>query len=159
MTPRARRRLAVGLVVAAAVGAGAVALVLTLDDMADDGAVLFGDVRLVEGNCQPGSVGDLPPDCRARPVSRELFLYSPALNASEFEGPYYTGGRAATATARSDESGSYRTSVRPGIYSVLVDDDARRYCSTFLEDGSACVVRVRAEGSTRFDVRIDRSAV
>ena len=118
-------------------------------------ATIYGTVLLVEGSCQPASVGGAS-DCRTRPVSRRIFLYAPPLSARKFPERHYTGSRRALFVGRSDARGRYSLRVPAGRYSILVADGANRYCNRFYGP-TACLAAPNAGTRVHLDLRIEHA--
>jgi hypothetical protein len=117
--------------------------------------VIYGTIVLIDGNCQPGVVGDTSrTKCMSRSVSRKVYLYSPPVLRRQFTDTYYGGYRSPTLIGQSDGDGHYEIQIRPGPYSILVEDEMRQYCNRF-SDRQACAVTIRPGQRARYDLKIE----
>jgi hypothetical protein len=118
-------------------------------------SVIYGTVVLIGGNCQPGVVGDADrTKCTSRSVSRKVYLYTPPVPRRHFTDTLYAGDRSPALIGQSDSDGHYEIRIRPGPYSVLVEDDMRQYCNHFSER-QACAVTIRPGQRVRYDLKIE----
>jgi hypothetical protein len=104
-------------------------------------------VNFLEGNHQPSSGG--PPPGKTTPVAREIRFYAPvAPSAADRDtGPLSHSGLYSAihgslrARAHSGDDGKFSVTLRPGKYSVFVEDGSDWYCNGESPDG-LCLVTV-----------------
>ena len=89
-------------------------------------------------------------------MSRQIFIFSPPLPAGGFQDTYYVGQQGPAGAVRSDTDGHYRVDLPPGTYSLLVEDQGKRYCGRFFEQ-VACVVTIDSAGHLAHDVLIEHA--
>jgi hypothetical protein len=165
--------LAAGLALAACAGSGAERPgngISQPDTSASHGAggpgdaVVFGTVKVREGNCMPGPVPeprDVRPDpCALQGVATTVGAYPPVSEGHRAADPEHPTVGAPLSTTRSAAGGMYELTLPAGRYSILADDEGKPYCNSFSTDGEgtlACVVEVKSGERVPFDITINHA--
>ena len=101
---------------------------------------LFGQVKLIEGNCMPMIEGSKN-SCSETGISSKVIVRD-------------TLG-ILIAETKTDENGYYAVELAPGDYSVLVNDSGEEYCNWYSGDGIACKVEIT--DTFEYDPKIDHA--
>lgn len=122
-----------------------------------NGAGVFGQASLTSGNCMPGPLGKNT-SCTTNFVSRTIYVRElTSFDDSVIYG-YFQFDEEPIASTVSDEQGMFSLDLEPGIYSIFIEDDGKEYCNNFNVDGVACLIEIKEDAKTDFDITIDKAA-
>lgn len=108
--------------------------------LATDATGLFGQVKLIEGNCMPSIAGSKT-SCSETGFSTKVIVRD-------------TSG-ILIAETKTDEKGYYAVELAPGDYSVWLNDSGEEYCNWYSGDGIACKVEII--DTCEYDPKIDHA--
>jgi hypothetical protein len=106
-----------------------------------DATGLFGQVKLIEGNCMPMIEGSKSSCSETGFASTVIIRDTLGELISETE---------------TDENGYYAVELAPGDYSVWLNDSGEEYCNWYSGDGLACKVEI--VDILNYDPKIDHAA-
>ncbi len=120
------------------------------------GSGVFGQASMVSGNCMPGPPGKSS-SCTTSFVLRNIYVRElTSIDDSVIYG-YFQFNDEPVASTVSDEQGMFSLDLAPGTYSVFVEDDGKEYCNNFNTDGVACLIEVKENIKTDFNITIDKA--
>ncbi len=120
-----------------------------------NGAGVFGQASLASGNCMPGPSKNT--SCTTSFVSRTIYVRElTSFDDSVIYG-YFQFDEEPIASTVSDEQGMFSLDLEPGTYSIFIEDDGKEYCNNFNVDGVACLVEIKEDAKTDFDITIDKA--
>jgi hypothetical protein len=118
-----------------------------------------GTVYFKEGNFMPS------PDGMSKgsgtPVKRTLYVYEPTTDADVVsdESTFYTAIKTKKVkTLRSDANGRYAAALKPGKYSIFIQEKGKLYANGFDGDGHIQPVSIEAGKITELDLYISWAA-
>ena len=115
--------------------------------------VLSGVVKETSGNCMPGTT--ISRTCRSVPRSTKVYIY-PLSKLTDGAGHMAEPDKMITQTM-SGPDGQYLVNLSAGSYSVFIDDNGRKYCSTMDGHGFACKVTLY-ETPEEMHLKIDHAS-
>lgn len=114
---------------------------------------IWGSVRLLEGDCMPSTDKFR---CQDKVVSRRIYILEPAKN-KDMDINYLHKEAVIVKEVASDLHGFYQVELPPGVYSVFVDDDGKKYCNSFGGQlDQVCQVVVK-NSPVEFNIQIDHA--
>jgi hypothetical protein len=121
---------------------------------------IFGRVIFTKGNCMPMAVDSNHPSdsnwtspnpCASNGVARELIVHKPVVGSDKPT----SSSRVATVT--SNDQGYYALQLKPGQYSIYVNENGKEWCS--LGTGNVhCLVTVNPDEVLEHNINIDYQA-
>ncbi len=121
-----------------------------------NGSGIFGQASMVSGNCTPGP-SSKNSSCSTNFVSRNIYVRKLTSIDDSVTYGYFQFADEATASTVSDEQGMFSLDLEPGTYSIFVADDGKEYCNSFNAEGIACLVEVKEDIKTDFNLVIDKA--
>ncbi len=121
-----------------------------------NGAGVFGQASMVSGNCMPGPLSKNS-SCTTSFVSRNIYVRELTSVDDSVTYGYFQFDDEPIASIVSDEQGMYSLDLEPGTYSIFIEDDGKEYCNNFNVDGVACLIEVKADLKTDFNITIDKA--
>jgi hypothetical protein len=128
---------------------------------------IYGTITLRTGNCMPrvvtrGEDGtlNLPPrqdPCTVAVVDREVYIYPVLGSKYKWRGTYLPGDVAPLRVVRS-KNGFYEVEVPAGSYSVLVEDEGKKYCMFGNSNDEACAVTIKAGELWEYQILINHAS-
>ncbi len=129
---------------------------------------IYGTVMLRTGNCMPqvrirrkdGTL-DLPPrqnPCTLTIVDREVYIYRVLSSKHKWRGPYLPNDVAAPLRVVTSKNGFYEAELPAGSYSVLVEDDGKKYCMFGNTNDEACPVTIKAGELWEYQILINHAS-
>jgi len=119
-----------------------------------------GHVYLIKGNQMPS------PDIKPAPpkgLATTIYIYELTNISQVKQGSrasfYSTINAKLVTTVGSDENGSFKTSLAPGMYSLFIKKDDLFYANIFDDKQNIAPVEVKKGSFTNVDIRADYDAV
>jgi len=120
-------------------------------------SIIYGFVKLKQGNCMP----PIGPDCKDDYIATQVAVF-PKVSQSSMDGSYYRTTVGPINMINSNITnhilGYYQFELQPGQYSVFAKDPntGDYYCNSFDGQGNACYINL-TNTATSFDITIDHS--
>ena len=103
---------------------------------------------------------DMPPErdpCTRRLVDREIYIYSVLGLKHEWRGPYLPRAMPPLRVVKS-KNGLYEIELPAGSYSVLVEDEGKKYCMFGNMNDEACPVTIKAGELWEYQILINHAS-
>ena len=121
-----------------------------------NGSGVFGQTSLITGNCMPGPLAKKS-SCSTSLVSRNIYVRELTSIDDSITYTYFQSADEPIASTVSDEQGLFSLDLESGTYSIFVEDDGKEYCNSFNVDGIACLIEVKEDVKTDFNISIDKA--
>lgn len=119
---------------------------------------ITGTIYWFEGDLMPGIDKD---PVKGIPISRELQVYQPTTSSdcTVHDGYFYRDVKTElVASVTSDDTGEFSLHLEPGIYTLLIKEEAGLFGNRMDEKGVINPVEVKPGRLTRIDLRVDYQA-
>jgi hypothetical protein len=103
---------------------------------------------------------DLPPEknpCTFAPVDREIYIYSVLRSKHQWRGPYLPRDIPPLRVVKS-KNGFYEIELPAGSYSVLVEDEGKKYCMFGNTNDDACPVTIKGGELWEYQILINHAS-
>ncbi len=121
-----------------------------------NGAGVFGQASLLSGNCTPGPLSKKS-NCNSTFLSRNIYVRDLTSVDDSVSYSYFQFDDEPIANVVSDEQGMFALDLEPGTYSIFIEDDGKEYCNSFNVDGVACLVEIKEDTKTDFNIVVDKA--
>jgi hypothetical protein len=98
-----------------------------------------------------------PNPCHMTTVDREIYIMEPIMGSHRWGGPYLPLDLTALKSTKS-KNGIYEVELPAGTYSVLVEDNGKKYCSWSGMKGEACQITIRNGQLWEYNIEVNHAS-